>query len=660
MAHESFENERVATIMNLNFVCVKVDREERPDVDALYMDAVQALTGRGGWPLTVFLTPEGLPFFGGTYFPPTDRYGMPGFATLLMRLAQFYKTRRAEVEEQAEEFRSFYAKRGSMAAVGVRNLPIAPSEVDATVLDSAVRNLTGAFDLTHGGFGGAPKFPHAMDLEFLLRMHLREAAHPVYLERIITVGSQRAMQDLTPLTMITKTLDQMAAGGIYDHLGGGFHRYATDDHWLVPHFEKMLYDNALLARIYLHAYQVTGKQRYERICRETLDYIRREMTSPEGGFYATQDADSEGEEGKFYVWRPAEIRAVLDDAEADLFMAAYGVTAEGNFEQTGASVLHLEKPLADLANERGMTPEEVESRLADARMALFAARSRRIWPALDDKIVTAWNGLMLRAFAEAASAFDSQTYAEVAANSAAYLLATMRGKDGQLLRTARGGTAHLTAYLEDYASLAAGLLATYEATFDPRWFIAARDIADQMIARFADEEEGGFFDTAHDHEQLIGRPRELYDNATPSGNSTAAEVLLWLAALTGEASYRERAERFLLKLAPKMAQQPSAFGNLLCALERWLAPSQEIAIIGDPQEQETLELIATVRTHYRPNAVVACAAPDNLAANEAIALLTGRPSLEGFSTAYVCSGFACKLPVTDPGALATQLGDHAG
>ncbi len=660
MAHESFENERIATIMNLHYVCIKVDREERPDIDALYMDAVQALTGSGGWPMTVWLTPEGLPFFAGTYFPPEDRpgYAIPAFPTLLLRLAQFYKTRRAEVDAQAEEFRAFYEKRGSLALPGLRNLPIAASEVDLSVLTTAERNLERAFDVTQGGFGGAPKFPPAMELEFLLRMHLRETQHPVRLNRIQLAGTKANAPELTPLSIVTRTLDKMAAGGIYDHLGGGFHRYATDDHWLVPHFEKMLYDNALLARVYLHAYQVTGKERYARICRETLDYVRRDMTSPEGGFYATQDADSEGQEGKFYVWRPDEIAAVLDHDDADLCMAVYGVTPQGNFEGSGASVLHLTRPVAEVAAARGISAEEAERRLADARMALFAARSRRVWPGTDDKIVTAWNGLMLRAFAEAAAVFDSHTYMEVATNNAAFLLNTLRTKDGRLLRTARAGKAHISAFLEDYACLALGLLATYEATFDARWFVAARELADQMIALFADDAEGGFFDTASDHEQLVGRPREITDNATPSGNSAAAEVLLWLAALTGERGYRARAETLLLKLAPLMAQSPRGFGNFLCDLDRWLAPSQEIAIIGDLEEPETEDLISIARARYRPNSVIACAAPDDLLANEAIALLAGRPSIAGLSTAYVCTNFTCKLPVTDPDELEEQLGDR--
>ncbi len=658
MMHESFENERIAAIMNLHYVCIKVDREERPDIDAIYMDAVQALTGRGGWPMTVFLTPEGLPFFAGTYFPPEERHGIPGFPTILLRLAQYYRSNREEVNAQAEEFRAFYEKRGSLAGTRAHNLRIAASEVDLSVLDAATRHLRQAFDITYGGFGGAPKFPHAMDLEFLLRMHLREMAHPVNLEHIEQRTFRTApANEVTPLEMVRRTLDKMAAGGVYDQLGGGFHRYAVDDRWLVPHFEKMLYDNALLARIYLHTYQVTGEERYARICRETLDYVRRDMTSPEGGFYASQDADSEGEEGKFYIWRPDEIAAVLDPEDADLVMAIYGVTPTGNFETTGATVLSIIHPVAEVATQRGLPVEEVERRLADARMALFAARSRRVWPATDDKIITAWNGLMLRAFAEAAAAFDSETYAEMAVNNAGFILEHLRDDEGQLLRTYRAGKAHIAAYLEDYACLAAGLLAVYEVTFDRQWFIAARALVDQMIALFADDQEGGFYDTAHNHEQLISRPRELLDNATPAGNSVAAEVLLWLAALTGEQHYRARAERYLLALAPVMAHQPSAFGHLLCGLDRWLSPSQEIVVVGDLLDPDTLELLATVRARYRPNTVVACAAPNDAQTIGMIGLLADRQQIAGVATAFVCSNFACQLPVTDPAALAVQLGD---
>ncbi|MBA3823856.1 MAG: thioredoxin domain-containing protein [Ktedonobacterales bacterium] len=659
MEHESFENERIATIMNLNFVPIKVDREERPDIDALYMDAVQAMTsGHGGWPMTVFLTPEGLPFYAGTYFPAEDKHGLPGFDKVLLRMAQYYRTQRTAVNETAEEFRTFYQQRGTLAAVGVRNVPMLASEVDISVLTTAEGKLLRQFDATYGGFGGAPKFPHSLDLDFLLRMHLRAAAQPARAERFPTLGSKASQPDVTALAVVTRTLDRMAAGGIYDHLGGGFHRYSVDDHWLVPHFEKMLYDNALLARTYLHAYQVTGNARYARICRETLDYIRRQMTSPEGGFYATQDADSEGQEGKFYVWSPEELREVLDDDHCDLFMAVYGVTERGNFEDTGATVLHLARSVADAAAERGLSVEAAEKRLADARMALYAARSRRVWPATDDKIVTAWNGLMVRVFAEAAAVFNSQTYAEVAANNATFIWEHLRTSNGRLLRTYRDGKAHVAGYLEDYACYAAGLLATYEATFDARWFVAARELADQMISLFADADEGGFYDTASDHEQLVGRPREIADGATPAGNSVAAEVLLWLAALTGEERYRHSAEGILLKLAPQMAQNPLGYGNWLCQLDRWMSPSQEIAIVGDPAEQETLDLIEVTRARYRPNTVIACAAPDDLLANAAISLLTGRPSLEGFATAYVCANFTCNLPVTDATALAEQLGDE--
>ena len=655
MEHESFENERIAAIINLNYVSIKVDREERPDIDALYMDAVQALTGRGGWPMSVFLTPEGLPFYAGTYFPAEDRHGLPGFRTLLLRLSQFYKTRHDEVETQVEEFRTFYENRGKLGGSRGMRSPMAAAEVDLSVLNAAERNLKRTFDITNGGFGGAPKFPHAMDLEFLLRLHLRETATPVRMGNITTTGREKS--DLTSLAMIKRTLDKMAAGGIYDQLGGGFHRYAVDDVWLVPHFEKMLYDNALLARIYLHAYQVTGDERYARICRETLDYVRREMTSDEGGFYASQDADSEGEEGKFYVWTPEEIAAVLDHDEADLFMAVYGVTPRGNFEQTGATVLHIDRPVAEVAAARGIALEEAERRLADARMALFAARSRRIWPHTDDKIVTSWNGLMLRTFAEAAAVFDSETYAEVATNNATFLLEHLRGADGRLQRTYRAGRAHLPAYLEDYAALALGLLALYEATFDTRWFDAARTFADELIVRFADEEDGGFYDTAADHEQLISRPREVLDNATPAGNSLATELLLLLNAFTGDTTYHARAERYLLRLAQTMAQQPSAFGHLLCGLDRWLSPSQEIAVIGDIGDPDTLELLATIRARYRPNSVVASAGPLDTHASAAIALLANRQQIAGVATAFVCAGFTCQLPVTDLAALAAQLGD---
>jgi uncharacterized protein len=650
MERESFENERIAAIMNLHYVCIKVDREERPDIDAIYMDAVQAMTQRGGWPMTVFLLPNGLPFFAGTYFPPEDRYGMPGFSTILLRLANMYRTRRREVEEQAEEFRLFFAGRGKISA---SLIPVSAAEVDFNILTAAERQLTRSFDETNGGFGGAPKFPHTMSLEFLLRLHLRESARPVRMDHVVTATNKPT---LTPLAMVTRTLDRMADGGIYDHLGGGFHRYSVDDHWQVPHFEKMLYDNALLARCYLHAYQVTGNERYARVCRETLDFIRRDMTSPEGGFYATLDADSEGEEGKFYVWKPEEIRAVLDK-DASLFMAAYDVTEDGNFENTRTTVLHRARPIAAIASEMGISPDDAERYLAEARLALYAARSRRIWPNIDDKIITAWNGLMLRAFAEASEVFSSETYAEVAVTNAAFLLEKLRDENGRLQRTYRKGIAHQPAFLDDYAALALGLLATYEATFDPQWFTAGRQIVDEMILRFADDEDCGFYDTADDHEQLVTRPREIMDNATPSGNSLAAEALLWLAAITGDQGYRDRAERYILRLAPTIAQQPSYFGHLLSILDRWLSPSQEVAIIGDLEHPDTLDLLAIVRARYRPNTVVAVASPVDAVAIEAVPLLAGRTQLAGAPTAFVCSGFACRLPVNEPLELATQLGD---
>ncbi len=657
MAHESFESERIATMMNLQFVCVKVDREERPDVDALYMEAVQALTGRGGWPMTVFLTPAGLPFFAGTYFPPEDRYGMPGFPTLLRRISELYRNRRADVDAQAEEFRAFYEQRASLDSLRARALRVASGEVDTSILEAALRGLKDAFDMTQGGFGGAPKFPHAMDLEFLLRMHLRSQRQAPRPTRVTVLGTAAKQIEMTPLVMVTRTLDKMAAGGIYDHLGGGFHRYAVDDHWLVPHFEKMLYDNALLARVALHTYQVTGQERYARVCREILDYVRREMTGLEGGFYSTQDADSEGAEGAFYLWNPREIGAVLDEDDALLWMAVYGVTPEGNFEDSGDSVPHVTRPVAEVALERGLEPAEAERRLADARLALFTARSRRVWPALDDKILTVWNGLMMRAFAEAANVFSSATYAEVARNNAEFLLNHLLDDQGRVLRSYRSGQSKIAGFLEDYASLALGLLATYEATFELRWFVAAKETIDHMLERFSDEDGVGFYDTASDHEQLIGRPRELMDNATPSGTSLAVEALLWLAALTGEQQYHARATQLLTVLAPAMAQQPLAFGNLLCALDRWLSPSQEIAIIGDPLSDMAQPLLSTVRGRFRPHTVVACAGPEDAAARQVIPLLADRSMVDDRPTVYVCEQFTCQMPVVNPVALAETLGD---
>jgi uncharacterized protein YyaL (SSP411 family) len=634
MREESFENEDTARLMNERFVSIKVDREERPDVDALYMDAVQALTGGGGWPMTVFLTPDGAPFYGGTYFPPADRYGMPGFPRLLRSIADLYQNRREEVDRQAEEFRRFYRERGEVRVDIPPDIIPAEAVVDPAVLAEAATQLIAQFDTTNGGFGRAPKFPHPMALEFLLRMQSRAAVPP-------PTGASTMEPDLRLLPLVRLTLDRMADGGIYDQIGGGFHRYSTDERWLVPHFEKMLYDNALLAPTYLHAWQITGDERYRRICEQTLDYVLREMTDPEGGFYSTQDADSEGEEGKFYVWTPQELRDILGDADAAIVEQVWGVTEQGNFE--GKNILHVAQPVDEVASSLGVSEASVRATVERACERLYAARTGRTWPGRDDKVLAAWNGLMLRAMAEAGRALDRDHFRQAALRNAAFLRTHML-VDGRLRRSWRQGTARLDAYLEDEGAIANGLLSAYEATGDAALFTDARALVDDLMERFWDEEAGGFFDTARDHEALIGRPRELTDNAVPSGTSLATEALLRLAALTGEQRYRDRAARVLLPLASAMAQQPSAFGHLLCALDDFIGPYYEIALVGTGNGLTTLA--HAVSSRYLPRAVTAIAHPDAPSAAAAVPLLEGRDPIDGHATAYVCHGFVCRQPVT--------------
>jgi uncharacterized protein len=637
MERESFENEEIAALMNEHFVSIKVDREERPDIDAIYMQAVQALTRQGGWPMTVFLTPDGRPFYGGTYFPPRDRqYGretMPGFPRVLLTIADLYQSQRAQLEEQADQLAGFLRKRGA-SPLRSRGDAAPSGALPLEILGAASRELAADFDAVNGGFGQAPKFPNAMSLEFLLRMHLhRERGE---------VGTKATRPELD---IVELTLQRMAQGGIYDQLGGGFHRYAVDAEWLVPHFEKMLYDNALLSRLYLHAFLVTGHTFYRRIAEETLDYVAREMTSPEGGFYSTQDADSEGEEGRFFTWTPGEIEAALPAEDAALFMRYYDVTAGGNFE--GKNILHVAGDAQIIAAEAGVSLERLEEALERGRHALFQLREARVHPGRDEKILTAWNGLMLRSFAEAARYLERADYLRIAARNAAFLLASLV-RDGRLLRTYKDGRAHLNGYLEDYAFLADGLLALYEADFQPRWFAEARHLVDEAIALFADQQQGGFFDTGSDHEALISRPKDSMDNATPAGNSVAIDVLLRLAAFTGEDAYRERAEEYLRLLADILAQHPQAFGHLLCALDFSLSPVKEIAITGDAHQSATLALLRAVNSRYLPNIVLACAPPASQAGGPAqvVPLLEHRPAQEGKATAYVCQGFACLAPVT--------------
>jgi uncharacterized protein YyaL (SSP411 family) len=628
MEKESFENEEIARLMNENFVNIKVDREERPDLDQIYMNAVQMMTGQGGWPMTVFLTPEGVPFYGGTYFPPVDRYNMPGFPRVLLGVAEAYRTKQDEVTKTAVSLLGELRRMGA-----ARESSEMPS---FEMLDEVFSGVARGYDPKFGGFGRAPKFPPAMSLEFLLRTHAR-------------TGDQKA------LDMVEHTDRRMAGGGMYDQLGGGFHRYSTDERWLVPHFEKMLYDNALLSRHYLHAYQLTHDDFYKRIVTETLDYVVREMTDARGGFYSTQDADSEGHEGKFFVWTPAEIDEVLGHEDGALFCAYYDVTPQGNFE--GQNILNVRRPLADVAKAAGVTPERLQEALERGRRELFAVRERRIKPARDEKILTAWNGLMLASFSEAAAVLDRPDYLTVARQNAQFVLDHLR-RGQLLLRTYKDGQAKLNGYLEDYAFFADGLIALYEATGEIIWLEEARAITDRMIEEFWDKEEGGFFYTGVSHEELIVRSKDYFDNATPSGNSVAAEVLLHLGMLTGNEEYGRLAVTIFRLMRDTAARYPSAFGRLLGAIDFYLSSPKEIAIIGERAAPDTQALLREVWQRYLPNRVVAQSAEGDAAAAEAVPLLRERAMIEKKATAYVCHHYTCRSPVTTAAELGSQLEEN--
>ena len=627
MERESFEHEATAALMNELFINIKVDREERPDLDSIYMDAVQAMTGQGGWPMSVFLTPEGKPFYGGTYYPPEPRYGMPSFIQVLRSVSEAYGARRDQVEGQAERLTNMLRSAAQFETQAV--------DLGVETLDEAVQQLHQYFDDEHGGFGSQPKFPQPMTLEFIMTQFLRTG-------------------DLDTLYMSELTLEQMALGGIYDQLGGGFHRYSVDEHWLVPHFEKMLYDNSQLLLLYLRAWQLNNVPLYKRVVEETTDYVLREMTAPTGGFYATQDADSEGEEGKFFVWTPAEIEAVLDTendrVSAKLLQAHYGVSARGNFE--GNNILHISRPLEHVAEEFGLTLEQAETQLAAAKAKLFAAREERIKPARDEKILVEWNGLMIHALAEVGVVMGRQDALDAAIAAANFVLSEMSQPDGKLYRSYKDGRARLNAYLEDYAAFARALVALYEATFDLRWLGEASRLTKIIFEQFHDSEKGGFFQTGIDHETLVARRKDYIDNAVPSGNSLVTELLLRLAVLVENEEYRREATRVLLTLKAAMAQQPTGFGRMLSALHTVLHPSQEIAIVGDPADATTQALLAEVRQRYLPTTVLALKQPDQEAM---LPLLAERSLVNGQPAAYVCENYACKLPVTTPEALAELL-----
>jgi uncharacterized protein len=612
MERESFEDEATAQLMNEHFVCIKVDREEHPDVDAIYMDATQAMTGQGGWPMNAFLTPDGVPFWCGTYFPPEPRHGLPSWRNVLTAIAAAWDEQRDEIREQA----------GAIIPRLRGGALLTPPEedVDPASLDAAVTNLRKLYDPEHGGFGRAPKFPPSSTIEFLLgKTTSRHKGH---------TGSEQSGGGALEREMALHTLRRMASGGMYDQVGGGFARYSVDRVWLVPHFEKMLYDNALLARAYLHGWQVTGEPLFERVTRETLDWALAELLQDEGAFASALDADSEGVEGKFYVWTLDEVRAALGDL-ADEAIEHFGMSEQGNFE--GANI-----PVR-------ATPDPPHR---DAlRSRLYEARSRRVWPGTDDKRLTSWNALMVSALADAGAALGEPRYVDAAARTADFLVTTMRDEDGRLLRTYNRGQARLRAVLEDHAFLLEALITLYEATFDPRWFAEARALADTIIEHFSDPENGGFFSTADDHEGLIARRKDIEDNPIPAGQSAAAYGLLRLAALTGEPGYEEAALgaiRLLHAIAP---EHPQAFGHLLQAIDFHVSPVREVALVGP--DREPLEQV--VRRTFRPHVVLAGGEADG------IPLLEGREPVDGRAAAYVCERFVCRRPVTTPEELADLL-----
>jgi len=623
MERESFENPAIAEQLNRDFVAIKVDREERPDLDDVYMAAVQAMTGSGGWPMSVFLTPQLEPFFGGTYFPPEDRHGMPGFPRVLAAVADAYRSRRDEVTAQGRQLAEHLRSQLDVRA--------GASDPERRQLEAAVAGLGQAFDARHGGFGGAPKFPAPMTLEFLLR------------------AWRRSGDDQT-LRMVTRTLDAMADGGIHDQVGGGFARYSTDAHWLVPHFEKMLYDNALLAHAYLEGYRATGMDRYARVARDTLDFMLRELRTDEGGFASALDADSEGEEGRFYVWDQREFVAVLreasiDDAEGALLADYWGVTADGNWE--GRVILHVDG-----------RPAPGDDLLRRARQALLAARERRVRPGRDEKQLAAWNGLALRALGHGALVLAEDRYATATQEVVAFIRGQLLRDDDRLWRTARSGVAHTPAFAEDYAAVADGLLGSYAALGDAADLDLARLLSGRLVADFWDRESGTLFDTSAEHEQTVTRPRSLIDSATPAANSMAADVLLRLALLVGDEDLDRRARSILRAAAPALDRQPSALGRMLAAADRGLGAPIDIVVAGDPDDERAVVLRRAAIGPYLPDLVLAPLPPESRIAD--LPLFAGKVAIDGVPTAYVCRGYACEDPASDPQRVAEQVRGLAG
>jgi len=615
MAHECFENNEIAALMNENFINIKVDREERPDLDNIYMEAVQAMTSRGGWPLTVFLTPDGKPFYGGTYFPPEDRHGIPGFPRVITTVADAYQHRRNDVEQAVKHILMVL---NSKAQSSTTTEPLA-----AHILGQAYLALKQSFDKVNGGFGTAPKFPQPMALEFLMRYFHRN-------------------RDNDALGILGLTLEKMAKGGIYDQIGGGFHRYATDSCWLVPHFEKMLYDNALLSQVYLHAYLVTGKHLFCFIAEETLDYVLREMTDPQGGFYGTQDADSEGIEGKYYLWTLQEITEVLGEKDGKMVGDYFGVTTEGNFE--GRNILHV-------INDPSLRTSSIVHK---AKKSLLKRREQRVKPGRDEKMLASWNGLMLASLAEAACVFERQDYLAAAVANGSFLLDSMM-VNSRLQHTYKDGQAKIGGYLQDYALVIEGLLALHQVTFSGEWLRQAITLAGVMIQYFCDEATGTFYDTSQWHEDLFVRPRSTSDGALPSGPSAATLALLKLARLTDNERFEQVATQSLRSMQESMCQDPLSFSNWLCALDFYLSTPKEIAIIGPRDNPATSELLHAVCSMWLPNKVVAAYDPNDPTPVSDLKLLENRYMINNQPTVYVCEHYICQAPVTDPTSLDIQL-----
>jgi len=624
MEAESFTDPSTAAIMNEYFVCIKVDREERPDLDSLYMNAVVAITGQGGWPMSVFLTPDGQPFFGGTYFPPVSRYNMPAFRDVLLSVARTWVDERSKVQKAGSELVEALQKN-----TWVEQYPHTESLSEETLV-KALQRLEQNYDWEYGGWGQAPKFPQPMAINFILMQ--------------VALGRQISIEPAE------HALEHMALGGMYDVIGGGFCRYSTDNTWLVPHFEKMLYDNALLARAYLLAYLITGRAAFRAVCEETIDFVLRELTGPEGGFFSSLDADSEGEEGKFYTWSFQEIKEIIQkDEDFQLFSAAYGVTESGNFE--GMNVLHKYLDDEMLSRQFNLSTSQVAAALDKYKKLLFRQRSRRIRPNTDDKIILAWNGLFLTVLSEAARYLNRQDYLQAAQKNAGFLLNSMQ-KDGRLYRSWRLGKAQHKGFLEDYGSLILGLVSLYQGTCQTEWIAAAYKLTNSMVHHFYDE-NNGFFDTPSDQEQLFMRPKDLQDNATPSGSSLAIQALLQVGTLYGNHAWRSIAEKTMGALQTTLSRYPTAFSNWLLGMTFALTSVKEVAILGDPDDPRTRALVGTVWSNYRPDLIFAAAAyppPEG-----SPTLLANRPLINGQPTAYVCRNFVCKLPVTEPEALRTQI-----